>query len=111
MNALLQGQPVLILDATSDALVEALLDALVGVGAAPLLAADGREALEYLERYEFSAVLIGETTPFEKSMLDALGGLPIILFGRPGHVTAAGPISATVKRDVPSILTALKGSF
>jgi hypothetical protein len=87
----LPSQPILIIDQSTESFIEELLNTLVAAGFEPLVAVDEAEALHYLERFDFSAVLLGEQPHFERHLIDAFGGVVVILLaaelfqsGRPG---------------------------
>jgi hypothetical protein len=102
----LQNKPILIIDQTDDEFVEELIKALVAAEA-EVMAVPNVEPLWRLEKFEFSAVLIGHPPQFEQRLADAIGGLPTIFYDRSPNIIDLQPSWVTVQRDVPAILRAL----
>jgi hypothetical protein len=103
-SMLLQNQPVLVID-PSFALQ--LFNVLEAEGAEILVAKDGTQALEFLERFDFAVVLVGDRPPLTTNLIDAFGNVPVIFYGRTNKIDPIKPWQAVPKK-VSAIVHALK---
>jgi hypothetical protein len=103
---LLQDRPILIIDRT---FVHQLFNALEAEEAEVLVAVDGEQARKYFERFDFAAVLIGDPPHFTTDLLDAIGDLPVIFYGKRSRIVPTKMTWRASAKNVSAILRALKG--
>jgi hypothetical protein len=108
----LHNHSILIIDQEIDAFVTALHVVLVGVGAKTVIVVGEARALELGKQAKFSAVLVGGTPHFNRELINAFSGTPIIFYDQATNVV---PIKRTsvnpVPRDIPAILRTLENTL
>ena len=76
-----------------------------------MIASSEAKAVEYAERFEFSAVLIGAPIYFNKSFVNSLCGIPVVRYDCPDNVVALSKRWPAVRRDVPEVIRALEDAI
>jgi DNA-binding response OmpR family regulator len=102
----LQDRPILIIDRT---FVHQLFNALEAEAAEVLVAVDGEQARKYLERFDFAAVLVGDPPHLTTDLLDAIGDVPVIFYGKRSRIVPTKMAWRATAKNVSAILRALKG--
>jgi len=107
----LSNHPILIVEHRIGHCILDLLDALEHAGAEMVVARDAANALAFLERYDFSACLIGSIAdPQEnyRAVIEELGRVPVLLYGdaRTSFSWVDKP-AAVLPDDVQAIVEAL----
>ena len=103
----LQCQPILIVDSRISPFVWTLQSVLEQAGAEVMVARHAAKAIEYLDRFSFSACLLGALDDLPKDCCELqreLAGLPTLTYG----VISINPVSS-LPEDVPAIVRALNG--
>jgi hypothetical protein len=114
-NACLGGQVILVVEGAAGPFPLELQAALECVGAETLLAPTPARALDQASRFDFSAAAIncGDAvdTAELRLLLDALGGMPVLLYGpAPPSYLSGAPFLATSKPTHPeAIVKAVAG--
>ena len=101
----LQCQPILIVDSRISPFVWTLQSVLEQAGAEVMVARDAAKAIEYLDRFSFSACLLGALDDLPEDCCELqreLAGLPTLTYG----AISISPASS-LPEDVPAIVRAL----
>lgn len=107
----LHHTPILIVTSGFDQFLLDLQAALDGAGAQVMIASSEAKAVEYAERFEFSAVLIGAPIYFNKSFVDSLSGIPVVRYDCPDNVVALSKRWPAVRRNVAEVIRALEDAI